>query len=353
MNNTHDMAADTQSVTSPQAASDRTPVEPVAAAHAPVAVPRPTMVFASPVMDRVWSLVEAVARRDCTAMVNGESGTGKELVARQIHAMSDRAQRPFVAVDCTTLRDSLFESQMFGHEKGSFTGAQQSTLGFMRAAESGTIFLDEVGELSLENQAKLLRAIQERSVTPVGAVKPIEVDVRIIAATHRDLEKMVQRGTFRQDLFFRLNVVQLVVPPLRERIEDIKPLTQHFLGRLADLYDEPACAISDDAIAALQGFDWPGNVRELNNAVEHAFVMGGGEGIELRHLPEKLQSLGTNRTPIHDTRVLPLEVVERNVIAEALRVAGGNQNQAARMLQIRRQRLYRKVEKYELGHLTR
>jgi len=336
---------------SPPQAS-RTP-DQVSPDQGPVAVPRPTMVYASPVMDRVWTLIEAVARRDCTAMVNGESGTGKELVARQIHSMSVRAERPFVAVDCTTLRDTLFESQMFGHEKGSFTGAQQSTLGFMRAAESGTIFLDEVGELTLENQAKLLRAIQERTVTPVGAVKPIPVDVRIIAATHRDLEKMVQRGTFRQDLFFRLNVVQLMVPPLRERIDDIKPLTDHFLGRLGDLYDEPVCPISDEAVAALQGFDWPGNVRELNNAVEHAFVMSGGHSIQLHHLPDKLQALGGNLSPVHDTRVLPLEVMERNAIAEALRVAGGNQNQAARMLQIRRQRLYRKVEKYELDHLTR
>ena len=314
---------------------------------------QPMMVFRSECMHRLYGAIEAVGRREVTAMIHGESGTGKELVARQLHLLSSRSSRPFVPVDCTTLHDSMMESQLFGHVKGSFTGAQQSTIGFFRSAEGGTIFLDEIGELPLDVQAKLLRVIQERAVTPLGAVKSIPIDVRLVAATHRDLEAMVRRGTFREDLFFRLNVIQLRVPPLRDRVDDIVPLADHFLGRLAKLYDEPAKSLAPDAMAALQCFDWPGNVRELANAVEHASVFCTTDLIRANDLPEKIRTASVNATPTLDQRVVPLEVAERNHIAHALRVAEGNQAKAARLLGIQRQRLYRKIELYGLDTLTR
>ena len=311
------------------------------------------MIFKSVPMHRLWAAVGAVAKRGCTAMVHGESGTGKELVARQLHLLSSRAARPFVAVDCTTLHDSMMESQLFGHAKGSFTGAQQSTVGFFRSAHTGTLFLDEIGELPLDVQSKLLRVIQERAVVPLGSVKPIPVDARIIAATHRDLEAMVKRGTFREDLFFRLNVVQLRVPPLRDRVDDVIPLAEHFLARLGRLYGEPVKSLAPDAVAALQSFDWPGNVRELANAIEHASVFCNTDRISAADLPEKVRLTAIKQPQVADDRVIPLEMAERNHIAHALRVTGGNQAKAARMLQIQRQRLYRKIEAYGLESLTR
>jgi DNA-binding NtrC family response regulator len=329
------------------AATDR------AATRKDAASAQPTMVFRSECMRRLYGAIEAVARREVTAVIHGESGTGKELVARQLHLLSTRSARPFVPVDCTTLHDSMMESQLFGHVKGSFTGAQQSTIGFFRSAEGGTLFLDEIGELPLDVQAKLLRVIQERAVTPLGAVKSIPIDVRVVAATHRDLEAMVRRGTFREDLFFRLNVIQLRVPPLRERVDDIVPIAEHFLARMAKLYDEPAKGLAPDAMAALQCFDWPGNVRELANAVEHASVFCTTDLIRANDLPEKVRTAAVNPTPTLDQRVVPLEVAERNHIAHALRVAEGNQAKAARMLGIQRQRLYRKIELYGLDNLTR
>lgn len=311
------------------------------------------MIFRSAPMHRLWSAVQAVARRGCTAMIQGESGTGKELVARQLHLLSSRASGPFVPVDCTTLHDSMMESQLFGHVKGSFTGAQQSTVGFFRSAHTGTLFLDEIGELPLDVQAKLLRAIQERTVVPLGGVKPLPIDVRILVATHRDLEAMVKRGTFREDLFFRLNVVQLKVPPLRDRVDDVISLAEYFLTRLAKLYGEPAKPLAPDAIAALQSFDWPGNVRELANAVEHASVFSTGESITAADLPEKVRLAAIKQPQTLDERVIPLEMAERNHIAHALRVTDGNQAKAARLLQIQRQRLYRKIALYGLESLTR
>ena len=313
----------------------------------------PMMVFKSVAMHKLWSAIQAVAKRGCTALVHGESGTGKELVARQLHLLSARAARPFIAVDCTTLHDSMMESQLFGHVKGSFTGAQQSTVGFFRSAHTGTLFLDEIGELPLDVQAKLLRVIQERCVVPLGAVKPVPVDARIIAATHRDLEAMVKRGTFREDLYFRLNVVQLRVPALRDRVDDVVPIAEHFLARLSRLYGEPAKGLAPDAVAALQSFDWPGNIRELSNAIEHASVFCTADRIAANDLPEKVRQAVVKQPQETDDRVIPLEMAERNHIAHALRVTGGNQAKAARLLQIQRQRLYRKIELYGLESLTR
>src|SRR4051812_32073468 len=204
----------------------------------------PTIVGRSPAMQKLSAQIDALGRRQCTALLQGESGTGKELAARMIHARSARVSGPFVPVDCTTLRDTLFESQLFGHTRGAFTGADRSTLGFFRAAEGGTLFLDEIGELAPQSQAKLLRCIQEGTVVPMGATAGVRVNVRVIAATHRDLAAMVQRNEFRQDLYYRLNVACLRLPPLRERREDIPLLVEHALQELAQDYQEPARQVS-------------------------------------------------------------------------------------------------------------
>lgn len=316
-------------------------------------LPAPAMVGASGAMERLGKLIEAVAKKDCTVLIQGPSGSGKELVARHVHARSERAGGPMVAVDCTGLRDTLLESQLFGHVKGAFTGAEQSTLGFIRAADGGTVFLDEIGEMDLKTQAKLLRCIQERVVVPLGAVRPIAVDVRFICATHRDLRAMATRGEFREDLYYRLDVVRLRTPALADRREDVPALAEHFLRALAQEYGEPTKRLSDEAMVCLGAYDWPGNVRELANAVEHALVFCDSELILPEHLPDRLRVVATGR--IGDVRMLPiaeeltsLEEAERRLIARALRATEGNQSKAAAILRIDRRRLARKVRRYKL-----
>jgi len=303
-------------------------------------------------MRRLRTLIETVGRRNCTAIIQGESGTGKELVARQVHQFSNRANGPFIPVDCTTLRDTLFESQLFGHVKGAFTGADQATLGFFRAADGGTLFLDEIGELDLQVQAKLLRCIQDSAVVPLGGLDPIGVDVRILTATHRNLKEMVRRGEFREDLYYRLNVVQLNVPPLRSRRDDVIALAGYFLQQQSEIYQEPAKEFAAETVAALHAHAWPGNVRELANAIEHAFVMCTHGQITIHDLPEGLR---TDSGPAvdDDCTIMPLEAAERSLIVRAMRAADGNQARAAAMLQIERRRLYRKVRYYGLQDLTR
>src|SRR3954471_3938285 len=217
----------------------------------------PRLIGDSEPMRRLSAQIDALGRRHCTVLLQGESGTGKELAAQSIHARSGRAGGPFVPVDCTTLRDTLFESQLFGHVRGAFTGADRSTLGFFRTADRGTLFLDEIGELEPAVQAKLLRCIQDSAVVPLGGVAPIGVDVRIVAATHRDLGAMMKSGSFRQDLYYRLNVACVHVPALRERREDVPMLARHALAELARLYEEPPRSLSRDALAALCAYDWP------------------------------------------------------------------------------------------------
>lgn len=322
------------------------------------------MVGAGPAMQQLKGMIGAVAPRDCTVMIHGESGSGKELTARTIHVQSRRASGPFVAVDCTGLRDTLLESQLFGHVKGAFTGADGPSLGFIRAADGGTLFLDEIGELEIKTQAKLLRCIQERSVVPLGSVKPISVDVRVICATHRNLRDMASKGEFREDLLFRLDVVQVRLPSLRERREDVLALADHFLRQLADLYGEETRTLSREAALALQGYAWPGNVRELANALEHAAVFSHGSQIAWSDLPERVRAATTAPSHARETQlaaepavggtqeIVTLEAMERELIARALRVSDGNQNRAAGMLAVERRRLYRKVAKYGLRHLT-
>jgi transcriptional regulator with PAS, ATPase and Fis domain len=312
----------------------------------------PRMLGESRPMVELRSLIESAGCRACTVLIQGESGTGKELIAQYIHAASPRRSQPFVPVDCTTLQDTLLESQLFGHVKGAFTGAETSTLGFFRAADSGTLFLDEIGELTPAVQAKLLRCIQDRAVVPLGSVKPIPIDVRIVAATHRDLRAMVRNGDFRQDLFFRLNVVRLTAPALRVRQTDISLLARHFLAQYAELYDEPAKVLSDEAVRYLEAYEWPGNVRELANIIEQAHVLTKGSIVTPSDLPDEIrQAVALERMSDSQDDVMPLASAERMLIAQALRATQGNQAEAARMLRIDRRRLYRKVRQYRLRSL--
>ena len=303
----------------------------------------------SAAMRHVDQIMRATAARECTILITGESGTGKEVTARAIHAASSRARGPFVPVDCAALCASLLESQLFGHRRGSFTGAETNTLGFFRAADGGTLFLDEIGELQPPMQAKLLRAIQDKAVVPLGAVDPIDVDARIIAATHRDLEAMVQRGTFRQDLYFRLNVVQIELPQLRQRPETILPLALHFLNEQTALYHESGKTLSDGAVAALLDYAWPGNIRELANAIEHGFLLAGQRAvIDTEHLPATVCKATRDRLGTDTLPLMHLDEAQRLLIAQALRATGGRRAQTARVLGIHRQRLYRLMHRFHL-----
>lgn len=313
----------------------------------------PRLVGQSPAMRRLGGQIDALGRRACTVLLRGESGTGKELTAKLIHLRSARSSRPFVPVDCASLRDTLVESQLFGHNRGAFTGADRPTLGFFRAADSGTLFLDEIGELPLPSQAKLLRCIQERHVVPLGATGAIPVDVRVIAATHRDLSVMVRKGEFREDLYYRLNVACLRLPSLRERTEDIPLLVRHALEDLARLYQERPRTLTPAALQVLLDHPWPGNVRELINAIEHALVFSITElPLDVPDLPEELQS-GAAEPAIQFSGLMTLEAAERQLIAAALKSANGNQTRAAQTLAIERHRLHRRIIRYGLSDLVR
>ncbi len=311
------------------------------------------MVGESDAMCRLREQISAVAVHACTVLIQGETGTGKELVARHIHHQSDRATGPFVPVDCSTLPETLFESQMFGHVRGAFTGADFETLGFIRSADGGTLFLDEIGEMPLPAQAKLLRCLQERTVVPVGSTQAVPVDIRLIAATHRDLASMVDEGTFRQDLFYRLNVAQMRTPSLRERREDLEALARHFLADFARVYDEPAKSYVPGLINVLMKHDWPGNVRELGNALEYAFIFSKSRQITSADLPNTITRVEHVDHDTQHDRVIPtLSDCEKDLIARALRACRGNQTRASELLGIERHRLRRKIARYELEHLA-
>jgi DNA-binding NtrC family response regulator len=296
-------------------------------------------------MNRVYRLIEKVSHHNYPVLVLGESGTGKELVARSIHYLGERRNKPFVPVDCSSLVPTLIESELFGYVKGAFTGAVQSKQGLLEAAGGGTLFLDEIGDLPIDLQAKLLRALQEREVKPVGSTERVTIAARIIAATNRDLESSVRAGTFRQDLFFRLNVVQIKMPPLRERKNDIPLLVNAFLEKFSDP-QRPARTIAEDAVSRLLAYDWPGNVRELENAVERAIALGSGPIVQVGDLPSNLQYGTQQRLPDKD-EFLPLEELERRANLRALREAGGDKLAAARLLGIGKTTLYRKLKQYD------
>lgn len=297
-------------------------------------------------MQRVYKMIEKVSQHNYPVLILGESGTGKELVARSIHFSGPRKDKPFAPVDCSALVPTLIESELFGYVKGAFTGAIQSKHGLLEAAEGGTLFLDEIGDMPVDLQAKLLRALQEREIKPVGATERRAINVRVIAATNRDLEAAIRNGSFRQDLYFRLNVVQVKIPPLRERKNDIVLLVNAFLEKYADP-SQPLRTISEEAMRRLMAYDWPGNVRELENAIERAVAIGSGPIVHVGDLPSNLHYPSTERLPDKD-ELLPLDELERRAILRTLRETGGDKLAAARLLGIGKTTLYRKLKQYNL-----
>ena len=299
----------------------------------------------------VLELGETVAPTDSTLLLSGESGTGKEVLARYIHRLSHRSDGPFFSINCGALPESLLESELFGHVKGSFTGAVKDKEGLLVAAEGGTFFLDEIGEMSPATQVKLLRALQEREVIPVGSTDAVPVDVRIIAATNRDLEEEISQGRFRTDLYYRLNVIALHLPPLRDRREDVPLLTRFFLERMAEENpDVDAPTLSEETMETLLDYDWPGNVRELENALERAAVVAGGAEIRPGHLPERILEAPKPRLVQGEPPPNPpMEVIERAYIEWVLRAEDGNKSRAAEVLGIDPSTLYRKLNRYGLN----
>lgn len=294
----------------------------------------------------VLELAETVAPTDSTVLLSGESGTGKEVVARYIHSLSERGQGPFLSVNCGALPESLLESELFGHMKGSFTGAVKDKKGLLEAAEGGTLFLDEVGEMTPATQVKLLRALQEREVVPVGSTQPVSVDARIIAATNRELEEEIRTGGFRSDLYYRLNVIALHLPPLRERRDDIPLLVDFFVSRLARDGEGPL-EVEGAAMEALKDHDWPGNVRELENALERAAVVAQGGVLRAEDLPTRVREAPPPRVVSEIAPANPtMELVERAYIAWVLQAEKGNKTRAAEVLGIDPSTLYRKLNRY-------
>jgi DNA-binding NtrC family response regulator len=302
-----------------------------------------SLIGTSAKMQRIYRLIERVSHYDYPVLVLGESGTGKELVARSIHSSGVRKNKAFVPVDCASLVPTLIESELFGYVKGAFTGAQQSRVGLIEAANGGTLFLDEIGDLPVDLQAKLLRVLQEGEVRPVGATDRVPIDVRIIAATNRDLETAIRTGGFRQDLYFRLNVVQVKLPPLREHRNDIPLLVNHFLEKFAN--GRSISTISADAMQCLLAYDWPGNVRELENAVECAVALGSDALLHACDLPSNLQQ-NSNEEGLEANELTTLDEVERRFISRALHEANGDKLEAARLLGIGKTTLYRKLKQY-------
>jgi len=311
---------------------------------------RPHIIGNSPAMCTLLETVAQVAPTEATVLITGESGTGKELIAAAIHDNSHRRRGPLVKINCAASTETLLESELFGHEKGAFTGADRRQEGRIVQADGGSLFLDEVGEMPLTMQVKLLRAIQEREVTRVGGQGTIAVDVRIIAATHRNLVDMVAEGTFRQDLFYRLNVLSLEIPPLRRRTEDIPLLATHFLESFAQKNHKPIRGFTPQAVERMIKYAWPGNVRELINAIERAVVLSRGEYLDAADFSGVAVAAGPEDAPSTQEPANPdgqaLEDVERRAILHTLEAAGGNKSEAARRLGITRKTLHQKLKKY-------
>ena len=298
----------------------------------------------SPAMDEVLEMAARVAPLDTTVLVHGESGTGKEFLVRMIHDQSPRAAAPFVSINCAALTETLLESELFGHVRGAFTGAVRDKAGLFEVAGSGTIFLDEVGEIAPTIQAKLLRALQEREIRRVGGERSVTVRARVVAATNRDLRAAVAAGAFREDLYFRLGAFVITVPPLRERREDIPPLVHHFLVRAATRLKKTVSAVSAEAMAALMYYQWPGNVRELEHAVERAVILADGRSLKARDLPPEITH--ADRRPLGES--LDLRAQERATIERALERFGGNRRRAADALAISTVTLWRRMKQYGL-----
>jgi DNA-binding NtrC family response regulator len=300
----------------------------------------------SEAMEKVYRLIEKMSGISSNVLIVGETGTGKELVARAIHYNSERSDRPFVAVNCGALTESLLESELFGHLKGAFTGAIANQEGFFRKADKGTLFLDEISEVSHGLQVKLLRAIQEREVIPVGSREPLRFDVRLIAATNRLLEDEVKKGTFREDLFYRINVITIPLPPLRDRKEDVPLLVNHFLQKYAQRLGKPSVKILREAMQALVNYDWPGNVRELENMIERAVALCEEDLIERTDLPDKLTQVKIAIRDL-DEYEMTLDALEEKHIKKVLQKVNGDKVKASQILGINLSTLYRKLARYE------
>ncbi len=302
----------------------------------------------SPAFRDVMRMAETVAPTDSIVLIQGESGTGKEVIARYIHGLSARARGPFLSINCGALPEGILESELFGHVRGSFTGAVRDNAGLFAAAAGGSFFLDEIGEMTPATQIKLLRVLQEREATPVGGTQPVPVDVRLLAATNRNLEDDMQAGRFRSDLYYRLNVIAIHLPPLRERREDVPLLAEAFLGRMAADRGARPKRVGADAMAAIMAYDWPGNVRELENALERAVTLSKGDAIGAAELPARVTErraapLVAERPAANPT----LDIVERAYIQWVLQSEGGNKTRAAEVLGIDPSTLYRKLARYE------
>ncbi|HTJ47626.1 MAG TPA: sigma-54 dependent transcriptional regulator [Kofleriaceae bacterium] len=304
------------------------------------------MIGASAAMQKVFALIDQVAETDATVLITGESGTGKEMVARALHKRSKRAAGPFIAINCAAMPESLLESELFGHARGAFTDAKVSRPGLFVQASGGTLFLDEIGEMSISLQPKLLRALQERRVRPVGAETEIDFDVRLVAATNRDLEEMVENKQFREDLFYRINVIHVPLPPLRARGGDVLVLAQHFIQHYATVFDKRVTGLSAAAAERISAYAWPGNVRELQNCVERAVALARFEEVAVEDLPEKIRAYSKSHVVVatdDPTDLVPLEEVEKRYILRVLEAHGGNRTEAAKTLGLDRKTLYRKL----------
>lgn len=300
----------------------------------------------SPAMQQLFEKVENVAQSDAPVMISGPSGTGKEMVARAIHEAGPRTKKPFIKVNCAALNENLLESELFGHVKGAYTGADRNRVGRFEAAHGGSIFLDEIGDIPLSIQVKLLRVLEEREIERVGDHTPISVDVRIISATNRSLEALIEQGLFREDLFFRINVFPLSCPPLTERQEDIPIIVQNFLRQNNRKTDKKILGLTPRAIEKLTSYSWPGNVRELRNAIEYAFVLCPGGAIDEKHLPSK--AIETNSANKKKGKGKPIDGKEKEKLLEALRQSGGNQSEAGRMLGVSRITVWKRIKKYNI-----
>ncbi len=307
------------------------------------------LIGSSAAMQGVYRTIAAVSHNRSNVLVQGPTGTGKELVAKAIHYSGPRAKKPFLPVNCGSISRSLLESQLFGHEKGAFTGAIADNPGFFVAAGGGTIFLDEVTEVDLDLQAKLLRVIQEKEVTPVGGTRPRPVDVRIVAATNRDAKRAMSEGVLRTDLYFRLGVVIIEIPPLRERREDVIALAEYFNARFGEEYAIGPKKMQRDVLERLEQYDWPGNVRELENVIERAFALSRGPTIALEDLPGEVRGGGSGTAGAGQGGVPTLARSEKMLVERAMKEAAGNKAKAARMLAIDRKRLYRLLRRHKLG----
>ena len=311
-----------------------------------------------PKMQEIFNMTQMVAKSNATVLIQGESGTGKELIAKAIHNHSSRVKQTFLDINCGAIPRELLENEMFGHERGAYTGADKRYIGSVERANNGTLFLDEISEMDASLQVKLLRFLQERTFTRIGGNQAIHVDVRIVAATNRNLLEDVKNGKFREDLYYRLNVVPIFLPPLKERKEDIPLLAKNFLTKFATKNNKIFIDFSQEALEALVNHDWPGNVRELENTIERIVVLGNDSHVRLKHLPPAMQVQGSKSSengifPVsleESGKILPLDVVERYAIESALRLCLGNVSEAASKLKIGQATLYRKIKQYGLRH---